>query len=221
MTRIVKKPEERRKELINAALELFYTNGYASTSVESIIKKTGIAKGTFYYYFSSKEEILCAVVENILEEVVKDASSVASIKDMNAMEKLRILFTAQSSNKSEAKRMVETLHSPENRALHEKINVETVLKLSPIVTSIVNQGVEEGKFHLENVLESVQLLLTASQFLTDSGLFKWSQEKYVSLANATGCMIERTLGAEKGSFDFLTQSIIKSETGGNDNENNI
>lgn len=57
LTRTVKKPEERRWELIHAATELFSEHGYEKTSVNDIIQKIGVAKGTFYHYFKSKEEI--------------------------------------------------------------------------------------------------------------------------------------------------------------------
>ncbi|GIO30333.1 MULTISPECIES: TetR/AcrR family transcriptional regulator [Paenibacillus] len=55
MPRITKNPKERRNEILNAAMELFNTKGFEQTSVSDIVKKIGVAQGTFYYYFQSKE----------------------------------------------------------------------------------------------------------------------------------------------------------------------
>jgi len=57
MTRIVKAPDVRRSELIACAQRLFYSKGYENTSVSDIVNEVGVAKGTFYYYFKSKQAI--------------------------------------------------------------------------------------------------------------------------------------------------------------------
>jgi AcrR family transcriptional regulator len=61
-----KAPEVRRDELMNAAERLFLERGVAATSVDHIVSATGIAKGTFYLYFTSKESLLAAVQERFV-----------------------------------------------------------------------------------------------------------------------------------------------------------
>ena len=68
MTRIVKKAGERRKEIIRAARKLFRTKEYDKTTMQELMDKLNIAKGTIYHYFSSKEELLDAVVEELVNE---------------------------------------------------------------------------------------------------------------------------------------------------------
>ena len=53
--RIVKEAEERRKEIFDAADELFCQKGFNGTSTNDIIEKVGIARGTLYYHFNSAE----------------------------------------------------------------------------------------------------------------------------------------------------------------------
>ncbi len=65
MPRISKSPDERRSELVAAAQQLFYTKGYERTSVSDIVKAVGVAQGTFYYYFGSKQAILGALVTEL------------------------------------------------------------------------------------------------------------------------------------------------------------
>ena len=53
----------RREEILDAAEELFVTKGYEQATTVDIMQKVGIAKGTLYYHFTSKEEILDALIE--------------------------------------------------------------------------------------------------------------------------------------------------------------
>ena len=63
-----KPPEERRDELMNAAQRLFLKRGVAPTTIEQITSSAGVAKGTFYLYFSSKDDILAMLGERFGEE---------------------------------------------------------------------------------------------------------------------------------------------------------
>jgi AcrR family transcriptional regulator len=69
--RVTKDPEIRRKELMDVAEELFLENGYEETAVSDIVKKAGVAQGTFYYYFKSKETKLDAITINTLIIILK------------------------------------------------------------------------------------------------------------------------------------------------------
>lgn len=70
------KRELRKKELTQIAYELFLTKGYEKTSVDEIISKAGIAKGTYYYYFESKEQTLEEVINMIIYKCVLKAKQV-------------------------------------------------------------------------------------------------------------------------------------------------
>ena len=57
MVRTVKKPEERRQEIILAAAELFRSKGYEKTTMQNVMDAVGIAKGTIYHYFKSSFDL--------------------------------------------------------------------------------------------------------------------------------------------------------------------
>ena len=59
----MKKGEESRQRLIECAAELFWKNGYSATGISEILKQTGLPKGSFYFYFKSKDELAVAVTE--------------------------------------------------------------------------------------------------------------------------------------------------------------
>jgi AcrR family transcriptional regulator len=85
LARTVKAPEERREEIVETADRLFRQHGYANCSVEMIIREIGVAKGTYYYYFKSKQEVLEAIVERTLSQIVEMAKGVANDPSLSAI----------------------------------------------------------------------------------------------------------------------------------------
>ncbi len=65
---------DKKQKIIDVALELFLKNGFNGTSVEVITSAAGIAKGSFYTYFSSKEELLNEIVSDTILGIENDLS---------------------------------------------------------------------------------------------------------------------------------------------------
>ncbi|MFS4579984.1 TetR/AcrR family transcriptional regulator [Phaeobacter sp. C3_T13_0] len=63
------RPQTGKKKIFNAAMELFETQGYFATTVEQITVKAGVSKGLVYNYFSSKEDLLIALIEDTTEKM--------------------------------------------------------------------------------------------------------------------------------------------------------
>ncbi|XOK62089.1 TetR/AcrR family transcriptional regulator [Paenibacillus elgii] len=203
MKRIVKDPKTRRQEILTVAGELFRHHGYASTTVEAIIQKVGVAKGTFYYYFKSKEQILDALVHELVDQLCEAYQQIADNPAMGVMDKLRQMLRGQHQLAVNESELMEGLHRPENRELHERVNIEIIVKISPVLAQVIEQGKQEALFDVEHPLETVQFLLAGSQFLLESGLFHWNQEEQTRRLKSMQAMIERSLGAKRGSFSFI------------------
>ncbi|GIN20159.1 hypothetical protein J1TS3_12930 [Siminovitchia fordii] len=86
--RISKKPENRKTEILNTAEILFTTKENSETTINDILREVGIAKGTFYYYFQSKEEVMDAIVLRFIDKGVEAAKVIAADPDLKAPEKL-------------------------------------------------------------------------------------------------------------------------------------
>jgi len=203
MKRITKKPDERRLEIIQAAEKLFGEVGFSKCSVEMIIREIGVAKGTFYYYFKSKEEILGAIADRTLDQIVEQTRQVADDPSFTALAKMEMLLSNSHVGDEGLSEIVELLHLPENRQLHEITNIQSVLRLSPVFAKIVEQGNDEGVFSADLPLEIIQFLLTGSQFLLDGGLFSFSASETQIRRKVAQQIIEKSLGAAPGSFVFM------------------
>ena len=63
------KGEAQRQRIVAAADQLFYQQGYESTSFSDIADVVGISRGNFYYHFKSKDEILDAVIDHRVTDI--------------------------------------------------------------------------------------------------------------------------------------------------------
>ncbi len=61
--------KKRRAEILAAASEVFAEKGYHSASINDIIEKASIARGTFYLYFAGKHQVLEAILDDVLERL--------------------------------------------------------------------------------------------------------------------------------------------------------
>lgn len=72
--RVTKRPEERREDILDAALRVFVAKGIPNVTVADITDAAGVAKGTFYLYYDSKEALLGALKQRFVDELISHAS---------------------------------------------------------------------------------------------------------------------------------------------------
>ncbi|PIE93679.1 TetR/AcrR family transcriptional regulator [Bacillus fungorum] len=210
--RIVKEYEERRKEILETAERLFITKGYTKTTVNDILKEIGIAKGTFYHYFKSKEEVMDEIIMRIIKEDVAKAKVIVSNPNIPVLEKLLRVLMEQSPKSGDVKdKMIEQFHQPNNAEMHQKSLVQSIIHLSPVLTEVLEQGIEEGIFSTSYPQETIELLLSSAQVIFDDGLFQWKPEEMMRRAKAYIKMMEVSVGAKEGSFDYMMEVLMKQK----------
>lgn len=78
---------QTRREILDAAQELFHRDGYLDTSLGDVANHVGIGRTTFYEYFTDKEDLLCSLVEATLPEIIEDI--IASVpRELSPTERL-------------------------------------------------------------------------------------------------------------------------------------
>ena len=190
-----KSTEERRREIINAARHLFFTKGYEATSTTDIMKAVGIAKGTLYYHFSSKEEILDTLLEDIADHMVQRAMMVKENSDYSVVERMIGVIMAANIACYDDGDIIETLHLPQNAIFHQKSYALTIKKLSPIMLEIVMEGIEQGIFRTDYPESAVHMAMSYSVTA-----FEDDNIQNINLIYGFVYNLERLLGAEKGSL---------------------
>lgn len=158
MARPVKKtPEQWKQEILNAAQSLFLTKGYEASSVSDIMELAGGAKGMFYRFFQSKEEIMHAL-GNQLFFANNPFDAVRKREDLNGLEKIRALLNLnQSDEKRSAINMqaVSILQDPRILASAIKENRRV---LTPLWLELLEEGIRDGSIKTEYPKELSELL---------------------------------------------------------------
>lgn len=203
MVRVVKKPEARRREIVSASRILFLSQGYENTTMQDIMTKLQIAKGTTYHYFRSKEELLDAVIEDMVTEYINAIEESLNQSEGTALEKMQILVTVGRIVSSSTDTLIDALHRADNREMHARLLAVTLTRLSPLYARVISQGCEERVFHVEHPLECAEIMLAGIQFITDIGCHPWSREDLARRIRAIPNLIESQLNAPQGSLSFL------------------
>ena len=160
MTRIVKDPEERRKELIDTAEQLFITKGYDQTAVSDIVKEVNLSQGAFYYYFESKEDVLVAILEKNVAVMEIALRQTAERTDLDEAVKLNAMFNQFISATVSGKKIHNYIHQEMNAALQKKLKkLRFSARIAQIIAEVISKGVEKGRFNVSRPLETSYLLI--------------------------------------------------------------
>ncbi|NLL78643.1 MAG: TetR/AcrR family transcriptional regulator [Clostridiales bacterium] len=198
--RIVKEHDERKNEIIETAARLFAMKGYEQCSVNDILNAIGIAKGTFYHYFKSKEEVLDAVIGQASGLILERVREVVQNADLSPEEKLLQIFLSMNVEDKMEEGLLEEMHRTENALMHQKSLVSIVTMMAPFLTRVVQEGNEKGVFHADFPEQYMQIFLAASSTLLDDGIFEVEREKMQTMFLALISLLEKMLGVESGSL---------------------
>jgi len=200
----VKEGEVRRKEILVVARELFVKKGYDQTSINDILKIVDIAKGTFYYYFASKEKVLEAIILDIVEEGARRAEMILKDKSIPLVNRIMMAIMAQAPEFEGSDEIKEELHKVENAKL-EQLYLKAMLKrMTPVLEDSVLEGIDRDIFHMEYPTECIESILLLGHMMFDCDVFEWKMEEYPKKIQAFLCNAERMLGTKEGELkEFL------------------
>lgn len=193
------KKNERKQELLKIAYNMFLTKGYDNTSIDDIINEAQIAKGTYYYYFESKEQTLEEVINMMINEEVESAKGILNMP-ISIPEKLVGVITSLRP-KTHEQEMQNILNKKENIVMHEKINNRIIEEAIPLLEQVVNDGIKINIFNCNHIKERLRMLLIMSNELFDSDKFNINDvEVFIDTA-------EKMLGAKEGTLQFIKMLI--------------
>ncbi len=195
----------KRELIMNAMLSLMTRGDAGNATVSDIAREAGIAKGSIYYYFKSKDEILDAVLERSYSEAIENCWQIAYSEDMNSLQKMKRLFLVfvSPSITSAQNQMINYLHLQDDIVVHHKFLVLTIKKFTPILTELLIQQQEEGLIHTQYPQQVAEIILTSLTFLLDHTLFPSSDEEMLNRLHALSILLQNSTSAPEGSLSFL------------------
>ncbi len=142
-SKIPKTKEQRKRQLLHAALECFGTKGYHDTQISDIIKKADVARGTFYLYFEGKREIFREIMAELFQKV---ASQVQSLPH-DAVEKIPAQLLGNISRVTEllfAEPMLAKLLVNEAVGLDEEQDAQ-LSNFYNMILDYIHRGLRQGQ----------------------------------------------------------------------------
>jgi AcrR family transcriptional regulator len=210
----------RRDAYVDAAQRLIQSKGYEQLSLQDVIEEIGSSKGAFYHYFDSRETLLEAVIERMVDAAIAVMVPIAQDPGLPAIQKLQLVFSTLATWKGERKEFfVELLRvwmSAPNSVVREHFRREAAARITPLLTTIVRQGTAEGVFTATSpdgaAAVLVALMLGANEVATQLFLARQARtvtfDAVVARLAAFTEAYERILGLPAGSWVMLDDQTL-------------
>jgi AcrR family transcriptional regulator len=153
-----------RDAILDAAIEAFISKGFETTSMDAIAVEAGVAKGTLYYHFKSKEGIVEAIVDRYIVRVKETFAGIEADEGRGPIEKFTAFGKALKDINSES---FAKLHHMKYIDIHEKTQKAMGEFLAPSYARIIEEGNALGLWKVAHALEVAEILIVAGSFLFD------------------------------------------------------
>lgn len=195
----IRQNKERRQRLLDCALDLFVEKGYFNTPVREIIAKSGFGTGTFYNYFSDKEDVLKTLLEEFAYQII------SSVNNYYTKEKdLRKRFIETKRVNMEVFTQNEKLSEIYCRVAGVSDSIDDSLKqfedkLIEFFTRNIEYGIKKGAFNDVPAAPVAHAILAVEKYL----LYKWIVLKAITKEE----MIEMVVSFH----ETFAQGLVKNQ----------
>ena len=159
----VHKSHVQEDKIVAVAEEMLASKGYDNTSLNDIIHQSGIAKGTFYHYFPSKQNLLDKIISKMVRRILSPIRKVADDPGLSAIDKFNLAMKRSLDHKVANKRIYQAITrwiwKEENIKLRHKIMQKNFKLIAPEFDKIIAQGIKEGSFHVASSESAAQIVL--------------------------------------------------------------
>lgn len=140
--------ETKRGQILDAAVLEIARHGYYGTTVAAIASRAGIADGTVYLYFKSKEEILVSIFERAMQRFIDEARRIVDGKPAGAESKLRRLVSLHLSLLGQDRDLAVIFQVEFRHTIHvlELLSRSRIRDYLALIAQVVEQGKQEGVF---------------------------------------------------------------------------
>lgn len=197
--RIVKEAQERKNEILDVAQRLFGTKGFDNTSTNDILNEIGIARGTLYYHFKSKEDILNAMIERTTGRLLAQARSLVNRQELPVLQRLAMIIQALNISDEWGDKLMEQLHRPQNALMRQKMQERLLAEMHPLLTGLIEEGIAQGICRTDYPAEVAEMTFLYANTAFDD-LVEYSEEERRRKADAFIYNLERLLEMEQGSL---------------------
>lgn len=141
--------EERKDQILDAASEVFAEKGVHETRMDDIVKKSGLSKGTLYWYFNSKDEIVLNIFERIFSREFEELENMLNASE-SASDRLLYFADRASEDVKRMLRLMPLAYEFMGWAFRKKFVQDAfklyINKFMNILVPVIQQGIDTGEF---------------------------------------------------------------------------
>ena len=153
-----KYPEITVEKILEAAQRLFLEKGYEHTTIQDIVDELGgLTKGAVYHHFKSKEDIICALSDQLFAPN-NPFAIVKQRKDLNALQKMREAVKLNQQNTQEKQLNIEALPLLKNPRILVEMIQSNHQQLTPLWRDLLEEGIADGSIQTEYPKEMAELI---------------------------------------------------------------
>jgi AcrR family transcriptional regulator len=164
-----RRKEARPQELLDAALELFVEKGFSATRSDEVAERAGVSKGTLYLYYPSKEELLKAVIQQNLGQIIAQGTGIVDEFEGPTAELLSMLMNLWWDRVGNTPAggihkimMSEVRNFPEIAQFYRD---EIIQPATDLLGRTLQRGIDRGEFRALPVVEVTQALFAPLIFM--------------------------------------------------------
>jgi len=188
-------------ELLDAAQALFYEQGYHETAISDIVKKIGVAQGTFYYYFKSKEEILEALISRQISKIISEIQTITDSDNIPPPRKIELTIqTALHIIHLKEGMLFDFLNDDQHLHIKDKVSRQGKKVILPSLLKIIEEGNREHYFNVSHPEVALDFLMAIVECLIDTMYDKLSTQLLSYRFKLAEDLIQRVLGASEGTL---------------------
>lgn len=152
--RVSKASEERRQEILDAAMRVFYDKGYEKASISDIALKIGVAQGLIYRYFKSKEALFARALDYyagcLAEEMGREISN-----DKTALRDKILNAPSFYHIEDDDSYYYKLLSGPDSKGIYQQLSLRVAERLVPVVRDAIAADMEKGRLNCVEDPETV------------------------------------------------------------------
>lgn len=187
---------ERRQDLITVAQQLFLTQGYENTTVNQIIATLNLAKGTYYYHFRSKEDILIAVSDRLIGDTQEKLRAVHERRDKDALWRIREMLSIFHDDFYRNRAIWTLVYHDSNLALHKQVSDIGAKKFTPLLEDALQEGIDQRVIQVPHAHETAQVLVSMFDVFSRQLCASRGRDKKVRIFETLRYMIGQILSQD-------------------------
>ncbi|WP_082234463.1 TetR/AcrR family transcriptional regulator [Halobacillus massiliensis] len=137
-----------KEKIMDISIHLFDKKGFTETSIQEIVETLGVTKGTFYYYFKNKQELLTDIHLHFIEFLLKNQQQILEDESKDSKEKLRamihMILTSIKDRKKSARIFFREMRNLEPNYLDQNVKKRDQFRIN--MQALLEEGIRNGEF---------------------------------------------------------------------------